>query len=262
MIRSGSYTAGRSGRGYRFAADLLAAGQVDTLSLDIFDTVLLRTPKPEILHLRRIAARACHRLKERLGVAIESDDIWRARLLAQRIAYQSVGQVVDMLLEDTTHAKILALQCIALGLPDAAIEVLAQAEFDQEVESVVANPAVLRLIDAARASDVRVVFTTDIYLDSTFLRALLARHGLSLCYQALYVSSDEGRTKRAGGLFDVLVLREGCPAHRLLHVGDNRNADVRMAARRGLSTAWVPRPMLFRAKRRLSGFVASRLHGI
>jgi predicted HAD superfamily hydrolase len=233
---------------------------VQTLSLDVFDTALFRTAQNEVQHLRTIARSAHHALQATLGLHVPPDRLWQTRVLAQRIAYQMVDQATDR--EDTALQKILALQVLSLGLPDDAARVLTEAELARERAAVRANRRVVDLVDRARTAGKRVVFTSDIYLPADIVQKLLDHHGFRGAYDALYVSATEGRTKRAGGLFDVLLERENVQPGAVVHVGDNYHSDFVMAQSRGISAVWMPRPRWLNHWRRASGFVTRCLNPI
>src|SRR5262249_10868118 len=59
-------------------------------------------------------------------------------------------------------------------------------------------------------------------------------------YDALFVSSESGKTKRAGTLYDEAAKCVGVTPKRWLHIGDNLFSDVRRARRRGLAVWHYP----------------------
>ena len=59
----------------------------------------------------------------------------------------------------------------------------------------------------------------------------------------MYVSSERGRTKREGSLWDLVLAEEGVAPDRMLHVGDNPTGDIAMAERRGIRTFHLPKAL-------------------
>ena len=76
--------------------------------------------------------------------------------------------------------------------------------------------------------------------DDDFLRAVLAKNGLSL---PLVVSSESARAyKPHVAIFRRLSEQLALPPERILYVGDSRLADVAGAKNAGMRAAWVQRP--------------------
>ena len=80
-------------------------------------------------------------------------------------------------------------------------------------------------IKKVRLLDKRVVCISDMYLNRDQIESLLGQCGYSGLFDNCYVSSEYKLRKRTGRLFKLMLNKEGIPAHRWAHFGDNRRDD-------------------------------------
>jgi putative hydrolase of the HAD superfamily len=73
------------------------------------------------------------------------------------------------------------------------------------------------------------------------LRTLLGRLGLDSRFQTIVVSSEVGHAKPHPAIFAEATARLGLPAGRILHIGDNPEADLRGARDAGLHALQILR---------------------
>lgn len=106
-----------------------------------------------------------------------------------------------------------------------------------EEELCVPNEEMREMLLYARQQKKRVIITTDMYLEKTELERILKRCSLNQ-WDALYASSELKKTKYGGTMYDAVIKSEKAPAASILHIGDDRHADVRMAARKKLQIFW------------------------
>jgi predicted HAD superfamily hydrolase len=196
---------------------------VDIVSLDVFDTVLARKcavptdvfADMEIRHqwpgfqAIRTKAEAEARKKFRAGGTGETslDEI-----------YQCVGK----------HMPI----------PDDAPEL----ELAAERRFLYAIPDALRLISLARQAGRRVIAITDMYLSSSQVNDLLQQCGVFV--DRVYSSSDHrelGLGKYNGKIFQHVAQQESVAPERILHFGDNFQADFEQATAAGVNAISTPK---------------------
>jgi FMN phosphatase YigB (HAD superfamily) len=106
-----------------------------------------------------------------------------------------------------------------------------QAELDAEAKCLAARGKMLEMLDYATALGKDVYLVSDMYLPKEILAPLLENLGVRVAPGRVLVSCDCGLSK-ADGLFGVLRAKAG--GGRILHVGDNYEADVRCAERSGI----------------------------
>ena len=84
----------------------------------------------------------------------------------------------------------------------------------------------------------RVIFTSDMYLPSDVIVKMLSRCGYAR-YEALFLSNETGLAKTDGSMWQYLACKE-YSGSRILHIGDNDNADIEKARRYGIETIHYP----------------------
>ena len=244
-----------SGPGPRGLLCLARDPAVRAVSLDVYDTLLLRGWRPELLRFRDIALAQDAALR-RAGLASPgAEGLYRARLRIQKACHDRVrggpGEV--------RHAEVVGGICDVLVLDPAAEPVLAEAEIRYETGAVRADPVMM-----AVATDLMgrkpVVLVSDMYLPATAVRRVLATAAPTLADLPLFVSADVELTKRHGALYGHVAAALDLEPREILHVGDNPRADVARAREAGLQAVWRPRPWWWRQCHRLAdGWVRWRL---
>ena len=199
-------------------------GSIQMLSLDVFDTLLLRTcDRPEDVFAevgRRAAAR------EWLASGIGPHEFATLREASQHHCYATLGR--EPRLED-----------IYAQLPEwiGARASLQRLEEEVETEFCVLNPSMASLVAYCRDRDIRVVLLSDMYLGERRVRALLAQAGFDtqVWTDRVIVSVDAGGYKMNGVLYEQLAAcYPDVPRGAILHIGDNVQSDVRCARAAGL----------------------------
>jgi FMN phosphatase YigB (HAD superfamily) len=198
--------------------------RIHLLSLDVFDTLLLRTcERPEDVFLevgRRAAARGW------LAPGIGPGEFASLREASQHHTYATLGR--EPQLED-----------IYGRLPDWIGTRASLQRLEEEVEAdvCVLNPSVASLVASCRDRDIRVVLLSDMYLGERRVRALLAQAGFDtrVWTDRVIVSVDAGGYKMTGALYEQLAAAyPDVPRSAMLHIGDNVQSDVRAARAAGL----------------------------
>lgn len=237
--------------------DPKALDGVELVSVDVFDTVLLRRPVSERERLLRVA-HAAVRHPALAGTGISAEALWTMRLQARRLAYR-VGGIEDPARE-VTLADMLRPLAAMLGLPESTVGVLATLEVEEDARSVRPSRRMLAWLRTVRARGIRVVALSDTAYSGEQLIELLSRHGAARLFDHVYASSELGQGKRLGGAFPVLLARENVRAARVLHLGDDPVADLRSPERYGIRALQLPRPPVHAWRHRLAaaGFEATR----
>jgi len=214
-----------------------AAFGIQVCSFDVFDTVLTRVyAEPEDVH-QHFAEIAVAR-----GWAESAQTVVLARREAERLAWQACGYrgAIDI---KSVHF-ILAQQ---LGWPTERAATSMELEVDLEASAVRAVPEVEQRLARLRTLGNRLCFISDMHLSGHQVRAMLAAHGLWRDDEPVFVSSDVGLSKRAGGrLYGHAATSLRLRPWHLLHFGDDALADVRMARFRGVRARHLPQARLNR----------------
>lgn len=96
------------------------------------------------------------------------------------------------------------------------------------------------IYEYARRKGKKILMVSDMYLPKRAIAEVLAKLGID--YDFLYVSSDCGKTKYDGSMYDYILGDRGIPSpHRLLMVGDDRRSDFEIPRKKGIPAyRWTP----------------------
>ena len=180
----------------RLKSDLIA-GKYDVVSIDIFDTLLIRkgiTASRQWKDLsmyyftRRFFSEFLARLLARMqgNPEVTSEDIFR--FMGSKFTYER--------------------------------------EFEHEKINVVINPEILALITLLESQEIQYIFISDTHFKSSSLRDLIANLGVD--NPVVFASSEFNLTKFTG-LFNAVNSVLKLDPSRWLHIGDNLKSDVRGA---------------------------------
>jgi FMN phosphatase YigB (HAD superfamily) len=213
----------------------------------VFDTVLLRGTRPELLRLRDIAAHQDAALRAAGRTSPGMEALYRARLVAHKAAYDRIRYLET---GEVRHAEILEAVAAATGLDAGEVPLLTTAEVAAERVALWPNRALLTQV-AHRPPTTRLILVSDTYLSAADLRRLLDHHAPSLTGVTLHVSTDVGYSKRRGDLYPFVAACEGVAPGSILHAGDHPVHDVATARAAGWRALHLPRPPLWRLVNRL-----------
>jgi len=207
---------------------------VDLLSLDIFDTLLLRAGADDDAVFRAVAAAA--RARGILASGIPDDAFVRLRRRAVAAARAAAREARGN--DEATLAEIHAR--LAAVVSDTAAS--AELEIAEEGRALFVDPLALSFMRAARRRGIPVALTSDMYLPSAALISILETRGVPRdLYETLRVSNEWGASKADGSLFRVLLAaRPGIDPGRVLHVGDDERGDHAVPAALGIKTIHRP----------------------
>lgn len=197
---------------------------IRALTLDCFDTILWRhTDRPDDVF---------HDMQQRPAFRAAGIDA-QMRASAERHARQL--QRVRSGLSEVSLQQIYLAARPALG-PDM-LNWLAEDELAAEMEACHAHPGAVRLLRVAKARGLPVTVVSDTYLGADQLRRLLAHclPGDAMAAIGRIVCSSEHGACKSQGLFKLANLGLPADAASVLHVGDNKDADVAAPRALGLS---------------------------
>lgn len=190
---------------------LVRSGRYDLLSLDIFDTVVTRrVPRPtDVFFL------VAQRLREQgwLHESSSAASFVKERMRAEERARGGAAS------HEVTLAQIYA-EFPRGYFRDVTPEAVMAVEIEREGELIQVNPDMREVIRIAKAAGLQTAFVSDTYFDSDQIRRLI---GLEVNF--LVLSCEAGLSK-CRGLHRVLIERSGVVPPRILHVGDDRVADI------------------------------------
>lgn len=225
---------------------------VRLISVDVFDTLLLRNAKPEILRFSEVAKEQARLLASR-GQRVAPGELLHSRIFCAKVCYQSAGPNCGE--RDARLTDILRLMIATLRLSGlVTVAELLQMELEYEKRNLRVNHELVAFLQQQRKTR-RVVLTSDTYFGSSELAGLVASLAGDCC-DGVYASCDYSLTKSCGGLFRLLWERERCNPAEILHLGDNHHSDVIRPRLLGLSAWHLPRPRTLALSRRMRQMLA------
>jgi FMN phosphatase YigB (HAD superfamily) len=214
--------------------DLIESDAVDVVSTDVFDSLVWRrTVEPADVFTELgewLAGRGM------LAPSLDPGAFGRLRRLAEERVRAD---------RKTSQGETeIRLTEIYEALPDWVFngrpgeEAMAE-ELELELEIIVPDLDVVELLSHAAEHGKTIVAISDIYFSSDQLRHMLAQPQLgSLPFRHIFTSSDH-REGKGGRLFDIALAALGCDPVRMVHIGDNEEADIRSADARGIRTVFL-----------------------
>lgn len=200
-------------------------------SFDVFDTCLARKfAAPSDLFLE-LALRLRRRAPSLLA-HFDAETLAAARQEGENDARAKSAR------EEVTLDEIWREFAARLGIA----ELLEHSRLELELEEESLRPIArcLREIERLRAEGSRILFISDTYFSRAFVETQLQRHGFSRAQDRIYVSSEWGKTKATGHLFQSVLEAEKIPAADLFHQGDHPRSDAAIPRALGIQCKHVP----------------------
>lgn len=196
-------------------------------SYDIFDTCLSRlcgdSKDVFVLMAQRIFGESCtdtlvndYRYM-RVNAEIEAT--------ISHKAYTTLTDIYEQL-DFTTYTGLSKEQLIALEL---SIEELNLRPIKSTLDEIV----------KIHNDGGRIIYISDMYLPSEFLKGILEKFGFWKERDSIYVSCEIGCTKNSGALFDYVKERENLNIKKWVHHGDNLISDIKVPKKKGIETKQI-----------------------
>lgn len=201
---------------------------VKAITFDIFDT-LLKRPTEVPADVYKFLEQ--HALEITQGAA---EDFARVRLNAETETRAQTNR------GEITLNEIYAAVQRHYGFSERDIEALINAEIEFETRLVQPRPLGQQYWKIAVASGKPIHIISDMYLPLEVIKEMLAKTGYS-GYGHIFLSSEHGVRKKEGQLFDTVLAALKISGNGILHVGDNRIADIEQAEARNFKTFRVMR---------------------
>ena len=116
---------------------------------------------------------------------------------------------------------------------------LKNIELLTEKELIRPNPVVKQYYEEAKKLGRRIICVTDTYFSNDYLSELLKGNGYD-DIEMVFISSEYGKSKGTG-LYEEVINACEIEANKVLHIGDNKEADYEIPKRYGLKTIHIPK---------------------
>jgi len=195
-------------------------------SFDIFDTVLTRkVGKPSSLFYLLAES-----ITKKGIINVTLIKFVRSRIKAEEIA-RSKHKNGEVKIEDIYNELSFLLDL----LPNQLDEIINE-EFRIEDDNILLVPGSDVIIKQARDNKYQIVYISNMYLPSSFIKNALKKHGLWKNGDKIYVSSEYNAQKNNGELFRILLKNEGLNSSDIIHTGNDIQSDIKGAASSKIKT--------------------------
>jgi glycosyltransferase involved in cell wall biosynthesis/FMN phosphatase YigB (HAD superfamily) len=206
------------------------ANDADVISVDVFDTLLMRMVRnpSDVFWGMEVQARQV--------TGQDGLDFRTLRVNAEALARQR--QQACHQNDEVTHRDIYHCLEELAGLSADQAARLCEIEMTTEAALMYATPGMREWLLEQSAAGRNILYVSDMYLGRDEIARLLQKCGLPR--MDVMVSSEEKCSKYQGELFDRLIKERNLNPGRMLHVGDNPVSDIEQPEKRGIKTArWV-----------------------
>ena len=206
--------------------------EFEVVSFDLFDTLIVRPVlNPEDVY---------HVVVNETDLGdYDKDLIKKFRTLAENYARQ-LNSVKNPNYEDVTLTEIYDSMNSHYGVPKNICDALKEKEIATELEFANIRKTGKELYTLAMEMGKRIFITSDMYLEKASIKKILEQNGYD-GYEKILLSSDMRALKATGRLFDLLIEFSGVEPGKIIHMGDNWNADVQLPATKGINTFFIPK---------------------
>lgn len=221
--------------------DGLFAGERATsvLSLDVFDTLLLRDDSSELTRFFEIGGLMAEIASSATGRRIAQQDAFLARYFGTKATYRCRDRLQGYGEGSLTEIHETASRILTGGSELAGDFI--EAELKYEVSRTKPNSFLTGYMARHRAAGGRVILLTDMYMHQQHVATLLEEHGvMSDEYDALISSADELYSKASGRLFQTAEALTDATPRDFLHLGDSLKGDMKQAISKGWSALHLP----------------------
>ena len=187
------------------------------ISFDIFDTLIFRTVSD---------FRVIHQIVQQLYYEKYNDFL--ENYVTNRMNAEIVARSQSGISEVTLDLIFSKLN----QYPNEVKTRLKEIEEQCEVDNCISNSPMIEVLHWCKTHQKKIIITTDMYLSRSTLNKILTKIGAS--YDYLFISGEEGYTKRSGILFDIVLKKLAISSSELVHIGDDPNNDIKMPQTRGI----------------------------
>ena len=212
---------------------------IEVLSLDIFDTLLLRDTSSELTRFYEIGAHMAKIVREHTGRAVTAEDALVARNLGTLATYRA-SPSIDSCREGSLTEIHQTSSFILTGSKKLAQDFI-ETELLYESSRLEPNNFLLQLANNFRAQGGIIILVTDMYMHATQVVDLLSLLGVEAdTYDEIFSSADTKVSKASGGIFSVVEKKLVKTGTAFLHLGDSLRGDYMNPRRHGWRALHLP----------------------
>lgn len=218
---------------YQDIKKLIADPDIDVVSFDIFDTLLVRP----FIYPTDLFDLLSNKINESTASYIDFS-------LIRRNAEDTVRKETFLKTpskEEITFDEIYQQIEKECNFTEQLLDSLKQQELLIEEQVLQERKIGKELFELAKDAGKRIIITSDMYLPKVFVERMLEKNGY-LGYEKLYLSSEILLTKATGNLFKYILRDLDIKNNEsLLHIGDNWNSDVERPREQKIRAEHLPK---------------------
>jgi len=210
------------------------AADCDTVSFDLFDTLLVRR-----VHFPDLLKPATARFVAALAVAAGRPMRWQqVQALRERCEAEQRRRTAARFEDhEACYPDFMGETLAAIfgeQIPPELLQQVADYELSIENAMLVPRQALVDWLKALRRAGKRILVLSDIYLPAAYLRRMIEHAGFLDSVHLVYSSDDTFLAKASGKAFQRLIADRGLDVGRWLHIGDNPISDGARPAADGI----------------------------
>lgn len=211
----------------------------DTVSFDLFDTLLIRRiHDPDLV--KPPVARYISSLARLNSIVVSAPTVQKIRDRVEQSQRQETGQSFD----DFEACYPVFMERVLKEIFGSLYEVqllnkVTSYELEMESRMLVPRRILLEWLEELHRQKKRLLIISDIYLPSEHLRVLVERAGLLHLVEDVISSADTFLAKASGRAFPLVQERFGLDKKSWLHVGDNPISDGLRPAEFGIASLLI-----------------------
>ncbi|MBB2173562.1 HAD family hydrolase [Gluconacetobacter asukensis] len=216
-----------------------------TLSLDVFDTLLLRNHLAEAERYHLTSKRIVDHLKEQnkwlflRNISAESFTLLRAQ--AMQLTYRARPSIAGC--KEGSILDVVANMASTVNGDASLASAFLQTELDFEASQCLQlNPVLMEVMRRFQARGGKTILISDMYLHADHIQGLFDRidPDLKNCFSELFSSADTIISKRSGLLYPYVENILGIDRRTVFHIGDSLHSDIEKANAAGWNALFFP----------------------
>ncbi len=188
------------------------------VSFDVFDTLIFRT----VSNYKSIFDIVSILYKENYGEFLKNFP--KDRILAEHKArkYKKGKEInIEMIYENLPYNDIIRNR-------------LRDIEEQCEIQNVVPNKVMVDILLWCKKQNKKIIIITDMYLPRFVFEKIMKK--INVEYDYMFISGEEGETKRTGKLFPIVLKKLQIHPSELIHIGDDYNNDIQKPQEYGIKS--------------------------
>lgn len=208
------------------------------VALDCFDTIIHRDCHPETI-LYIWARNVCAEIK----FIISPKELYKMRKQSERNLRNSLGvdEVSYKELLRDIYGCLNSINAEKLGIDfESFFYISYSIEKKTEIDHIKLDKDTINLIESYKKNGKKIIVISDFYLNKTFFIDMFSQLGILDFIDDIYISSEFGKRKSTGKLYNHVISSLGIHPQNMLMIGDNEKSDIDIPKKIGIKTNYRP----------------------